>query len=198
MEKVNKKGQNFAEFMAEYAAAEFPKTAATVDNVVFAGLAEKLGVLLIQRDNFPDIYDWALPGGFIDSGETAQEAAARELFEEAGVEGVELEPCCTVSTPNRDPRGNYISSCFMCALHDPAAVSAGDDALSAKWFEVDYAAKDDIYELVLKADGLILNAVMRIVRDRDGKIDIDASEILQKEGIAFDHAKIILFAIETL
>jgi len=83
-------------------------------------------------------------------------------------------------------------------LSSTQKLKAADDAADAKWFNVDFAAKDDLYELVLKADGITLNAVMRIKRCKNGKIDVNASEIVSQKGIAFDHAMLILYAVESL
>jgi len=156
IEKLNKKGQTFSEFLAEYKKMDYPPNAVTVDDVVFAIRNEKPTVLLIKRGDFPYIDDWALPGGFVDEMESVKVAAVRELQEETGIKGVELEPLCTVSTPNRDPRVESISKCFFGVCSATSELKAADDASDAKWFEVDYAAIGDTYELVLKADNIVL------------------------------------------
>ena len=197
-EKLNKKGQNLTEFLEEYNKLGYPSVAVTVDDIVFAIGEECPAVLLIQRANFPYIDDWALPGGFVDLEESCEEAAARELSEETGLKGIDLEPLYTVSTPGRDPRAKTVSNCFIGICPSTQKLKAADDAADAKWFNVDFAAKDDLYELVLKADGITLNAVMRIKRCKNGKIDVNASEIVSQKGIAFDHAMLILYAVESL
>jgi len=197
-EVVNKKGQTFSQFMQEYKKANYPAVAVTVDDVIFAIDKERPAVLLIQRGDFPFIDDWALPGGFVQIGESCEDAACRELKEETGLLDVDLEQLYTVSTPGRDPRCHTVSNCFIGVCPETLKLKAGDDAADAKWFVVDYAAKDDLYELVLKSDDTTLNAVMRIKRCPNGKIDVNASEIQSQQGIAFDHAKIILYAIEAL
>ena len=197
MEKINGKGQTFSEFIEEYKSLGFSASAQTVDTMLFAISARPV-VLLVQRNNFPDIYEWAFPGGFIDGNESAGQAAARELLEETGLSQVELHPFCTVSTPNRDPRGQFTSHCFLGVMDAPLRPCAGDDAADARWFYLDYAAKDDVYEIILKSGEITLNAVIRVQRGADGNFDLDKSEIISKEGIAFDHAKLILYALETL
>ncbi|MEM1349979.1 MAG: NUDIX domain-containing protein, partial [Myxococcota bacterium] len=90
---------------------EYPRPALTVDCVVFGCDldAERLDVLLIRRGREPFKGDWALPGGFVLEGEGVDEAAARELAEEAGVEGVFLEQLYTFGAPEREPPGRGVS-----------------------------------------------------------------------------------------
>jgi len=195
---INKKGQTLEEFLAEYKTLGYPSVAVTVDDVVLAINNERLAVLMIKRANFPYIYDWALPGGFVEDHESCEQAAARELAEETGLQDIELEQLYTVSTPNRDPRVRCVSNVFVGFCPKALPVIASDDAEDAAWFTLDFAAKDDMYELVLQSEKETLNAVMRINRCKNGKIDINASEILSQNGIGFDHAKLILYAIETL
>ncbi|MCL2847957.1 MAG: NUDIX hydrolase [Firmicutes bacterium] len=198
LEKLNKKGQNFEEFMIEYRQMGYPVEAVTVDGVIFAVGDNNFSVLLIKRDNFPFIDDWALPGGFVDGEEKYEDAAIRELEEETGLKGVQLEELCTVCGEGRDPRAKTESKCYFGVCSSCCELKPSDDASDAKWFSVDYAAKNDFYELVLKSGKITLNAVMKIVRNADGKIDIDASKIISQKGLAFDHAKIILYAVENL
>ena len=114
-----------------------------------------------------------------------------------GLKGIELEPLYTISTPNRDPRCRTVSNCFVGVCEEALKLKAGDDAKDAKWFIVDYAAKGDLYELVLKSGKITLNAVMRIKRCQNGKIDVNASTTISQNGLAFDHAMLILYAIES-
>ena len=69
------------------------------------------GIVLIKRKNPP--YGWALPGGFVDYGESLEEAAIREAKEETSLD-VELKSQLhTYSDPDRDPRQHTISTVFM-------------------------------------------------------------------------------------
>lgn len=80
---------------------------------VDALIEENGKVLLIQRKGEPFDKKWALPGGFVEYGETVEQAAIREVKEEVGID-VELKELLGVySEPDRDPRGHVISIVFI-------------------------------------------------------------------------------------
>jgi 8-oxo-dGTP diphosphatase len=81
-------------------------------------------IVLIKRKNPP--FGWAIPGGFVDLGETVESAAAREAFEETGLEVSGLILLGIYSDPARDPRGHTASAVYVAqAVGEPIA---GDDA----------------------------------------------------------------------
>ena len=88
------------------------------------------GIVLIYRRNEPRA--WALPGGFVDYGETVEEAAVREAMEETGLEVQSLTQFHTYSDPKRDPRRHTISTVFVARAKGKPR--AGDDAERAGVF----------------------------------------------------------------
>jgi 8-oxo-dGTP diphosphatase len=87
-------------------------------------------VVLVERRNEPR--GWALPGGFVDEGETLETAAAREAREETGLEVRLREQFHSYSDPRRDPRGHTISTVFLGQAEGTPA--GGDDAARAEAF----------------------------------------------------------------
>ena len=91
---------------------EYPRAALTVDCVVFGLDQTDLKVLLIQRKLEPFRHAWALPGGFVHVDETLDQAARRELAEEAGVTDVYLEQLYTFGELTRDPRERVVTVAY--------------------------------------------------------------------------------------
>src|SRR3954470_15309524 len=95
---------------------QYARPALTVDCVVF-GLDEgELKVLLIQRGLEPFKGRWALPGGFVRVEETLEQAARRELEEEAGLKNVFLEQLYTFGAIDRDPRERVVSIAYYALV----------------------------------------------------------------------------------
>ncbi len=90
-------------------------------------------IVLIERKNYPP--GWAIPGGFVDMGETVEAAAIREMREETSLE-VELTDLLGVySRPDRDPRGHTISLVYVGRAR--GTPRADDDAKAAGLFTLD-------------------------------------------------------------
>ncbi len=88
------------------------------------------GIVLIERKNPP--LGWAIPGGFVDYGESLEAAAIREAGEETGLELEELRQFHSYSDPQRDPRGHTVSVVF--SARGKGVPKAGDDARNLKIF----------------------------------------------------------------
>jgi argininosuccinate lyase/8-oxo-dGTP diphosphatase len=86
------------------------------------------GIVLVQRSNPP--FGWALPGGFVDYGESLEQAVKREVKEETGLEVTSLEQFHTYSDPDRDPRFHTIGTVFIAKAEGKP--KAGDDAAGIK------------------------------------------------------------------
>lgn len=107
-----------------------PKTPLlTVDCVVVDSEGR---ILLIRRKNAPFEGQYALPGGFVDIGETVEAAAKRELMEETGVKAGKLRLIGVYSDPARDNRGHTCSVAYLTIVKTPKA-AAGDDAAEVAW-----------------------------------------------------------------
>ncbi|WP_150272774.1 NUDIX hydrolase [Paenibacillus tepidiphilus] len=223
MELRDRDGLTEREFLAQYQAGDYERPSVAADMVIFTvtktetdnyrKLPEQdLRILLIRRGGHPYLGKWALPGGFLRPDETADQAAARELSEETGVNDVYLEQLRTFTDVGRDPR-TWVISCSYMALIDSSRfqLTAGDDAEDATWFKVSYRllreqkelleegyVKTWTYELKLSREEEELTAVIsRKVTARPTSRSTEYSIDLNN-GLAFDHAKIIGYAIERL
>ena len=182
MSDKKQKFSSEAEFLANYDVSKFDRPSAATNVLVFSvsnSLAENwrrtdkksFSVLLVRRDNYPQIGKWGVPGGFIGMQETAMSAAHRLLRSKAGVIGnIYLEQLYTFDDINRDPRTRVFSIAHMALIDKNNLHYSG--AHDAKWFDIEFSDK----KLLLHADDLTLT-------DKD---------------LAFDHATIIRTGIERL
>ena len=126
---------------------DWPRPMVTVDAAVFTFSGDRVKVLLINRGNEPFKGKWALPGGFIGMDEQLENAVVRELEEETGLTGVQLEQMHTFGTIGRDPRGRQISVVFMgIATEEQTRIKAGDDAAEAQWFDIEKLPEDMAFD----------------------------------------------------
>ncbi len=114
----------------------------TVDMIIELGHGFSRKIVLVKRKNPPP--GWALPGGFVDYGETVEEAAIREAREETGLKIDLVRQFHTYSKPGRDPRGHMVSVVFIAtASGEPRG---GDDASLAKAFQPDNLPEDIAFD----------------------------------------------------
>jgi len=106
----------------------------TVDVVILVpgGADGEDGVVLIERKNPP--HGWALPGGYVDYGETCETAAVREMKEETGLDVVLTGVLGVYSDPKRDARHHTMSVVYTAVPRDASVLEAGDDAGEARVF----------------------------------------------------------------
>ncbi len=100
------------------------------------------GIVLIRRKNPPE--GWALPGGFVDYGESLEKAAVREAKEETGLDVELTRQLHTYSDPGRDPRRHTITTVYV-ALGTGRLV-AGDDALEAGVFQLETLPEPVVFD----------------------------------------------------
>ena len=99
----------------------FKNPVPTVDIII---VVEGEGIVLIRRKNEP--HGWAIPGGFVDYGESAEDAAIREAKEETSLDVELVTQMGVYSAPDRDPRGHTISTVFIAKAR--GIPRAADDA----------------------------------------------------------------------
>ncbi len=215
--------QTEAEFLKSYDASKYPRPSVTVDMVIFTvmdrpqtnyrKLPEKdLKVLLIKRGGHPFKDCWALPGGFVKPTESLDQAAARELAEETGVNDVYMEQLFTWGDPGRDPR-TWVISCSYMALIDASRINlaAGDDAVDAQWFSVAKKLKlerkkptkngsiaKQIYSLLLSSDELKTETQLEKTVRKAGAMRTEDERIVLPGSLAFDHGRMISCALDRL
>lgn len=111
---------------------QYKNPAPTVDIIIEIKSASGKGIVLISRKNPP--YGWAIPGGFVDYGESLEDAAIREAKEETSLDVKLIRQFHTYSDPSRDPRGHTISTVFI-AVAEGKPIGC-DDAAEAQIFPV--------------------------------------------------------------
>ncbi|HXK41222.1 MAG TPA: NUDIX hydrolase [Anaerolineae bacterium] len=145
---------------------DYPRPMLTVDIALARPGPRGPEVLLIQRGHPPFEGAWALPGGFVEEGETLEQAARRELQEETGLTDLPLQQLAAFGDPGRDPRGWTVSVVFWSWLGEAGTgvqPRAGDDAAAAAWAPLaalpplafDHARILEVFRARLQQEGLI-------------------------------------------
>ena len=118
--------------------SEYPPFYVTADLVILSVRADELHVLLVRRGGEPYAGQLALPGGFVDIDENLEDAAYRELGEEAGVgrDDVILEQLAAYGDPGRDPRFRTVTVAWLALGANLPEPTAGSDAAEARWVPV--------------------------------------------------------------
>lgn len=219
----NKQGLTEKEFLDSYNSNQYEKPSVTTDFAIFTTIdseietvrqnpEKELQVLLVKRMDHPYLGKWALPGGFVNMDEDLDTAAYRELKEETGISNIYAEQLYTWGEVNRDPRMRVISVSYL-ALVDSSQleIEAGSDAEEVDWFtvseevlnvertEIANGYNEKTYKkITLKSKETELYSTIlldKVVQGTNSKV---TRTIIEQEGIAFDHARIIEFSLERL
>lgn len=220
MNNVNKRGLTEEEFLADYDVSQYDRPSLSVDMLIFTiadeekknyrRLPEKaLRLLLVKRRNHPFMNCWALPGGFVQMEESIEEAARRVLNEETEIGDIYMEQLYTWGDVHRDPRTRVISTSYM-ALADSSRLSP-DPGGDAGWFTVTCTLHREqrtaiargyvlqqLFKLNFLSEDESFSAMVRTVKTVKDKISRIERDIVECNGMAFDHAKIIEYAIMRL
>ena len=196
------------EFLKTYSLDDYERPSVTADVAAFRIGTEdresyrkdpenKLQLLLIRRGGHPFKGMWALPGGFLQKGETVEQCALREISEETAVQPVSIMPVGVFSEPERDPRGWIISSAYVSVISEETVrQTAQDDADDAQWFSVCFdRGEDGIFCLTLTCGETVLCAKLTEESSGFGRTRFC---ILDSGSLAFDHAAIIASALAAL
>lgn len=201
---------------------EFFKPSVTVDTIIFTvrdlnvdnyrKLPEKkFQVLLIKRAGEPYKDKWSLPGTFVGKEERFEEAVNRCLEEKANIKDIYLEQLYSWGDPQRDPRERVISTSYMGLLDTgDIQIKAGKNVEDVEWFNIrlntikekskekkgGYYKTEEI-EIVLENKEVTLKSKVKVVKELVNGNTIIYTQILQSD-LAFDHAKILIYAIERL
>lgn len=210
-------------YLDGYDISSFERPSIAADIVVFSILNDgerdsirklqkkSLKVLLVKRASFPYKNCWALPGGFCIPGEDVIETARRELYEETNVKNAYLKLVGVYGEKGRDPRGWIISNTFMALMDgDTCELRAGTDAWEARWFGVEIASEmvtrtvegqesfiETDYELTFTNEetDCVFTVRLKEFKTYSHYHESVRYEIINSQGMAFDHAKIILDAL---
>jgi 8-oxo-dGTP diphosphatase len=154
-----------------YDPSEFPAFAVTVDVVILTLSAGELHVLLVRRGEAPFEGMWAIPGGFKRPHETLDEAAARELADETGVDAASLlRQFGAYGDPGRDPRMNVVTVAYLAPLREVGDVVAGTDAAEASLVPVSNVLGGEL-ELAFDHGQIVRDAIERV------RVELDFTDI---------------------
>ena len=140
-------------------------------SVVIFGLrpradAHELVVLLVRRESAPFAGLWALPGGWVHTGEGLEDAARRHLLTKTGLQATYLEQLYTFGSPDRDPREHRIAVAYYALVPgEPSELFIGER--EARWFSVEALPKRLAFD-----NHEILNYALWRLRNKVGYADV--------------------------
>ena len=135
-EEILREYENKAASLQSQFENQWKKPSVTADGIVQRGRE----ILLIRRGKDPFKGSFALPGGFLNYGETLEECVVREVLEETGIRTSIVELVGVYSAPDRDPRGHFVTAVYLLQPRS-GNLRAGDDASAAEWVHLDHLPK---------------------------------------------------------
>ncbi len=136
----------------------YEQVAVTVDLVVFTVNDDALNVMLVKRAEEPFADRWSLPGGFLRSSESLEDAALRVLKEKAGVEDVYVEQLYTFGDLARDPRARVITVAYFALIPWKELVSSPSDKVT----DLMWASATRLPKLAFDHREIVAYAVQRL------------------------------------
>ena len=220
-EQIDKREE---EFLRNYDPNQFERPSVTNDVLIFTtdDRIEKnsrkvprkgLQILLVKRNEYPYKDKWAVPGGFVRMDESLEEGAVRRLREETGIDNVYMEQLYTFGEVSRDPRTRVISVANVALIaKENINYKKAEKNMETRWFWVKKELLNSFND-----DKCIINKykLNLISEDEEVKISYDICEKIEKtiirkttsdytlsedskDELAFDHGKIIDFAVERI
>lgn len=201
---------------------EYFKPSVTVDSIIFTiknlqvenyrKLPEKkFQILLVKRAQEPYKDKWSLPGTFVGENERFEQAINRCIQEKTNIKDIYLEQLYSWGEPSRDPRTRVISTSYMGLVDsNNIQIKAGKNVEDIGWFDIklntvnktseeriDGYYKTEEIEIILNNKSLALKNRVKVVKELINGNVIIYTQILESD-LAFDHAKILIYAIERL
>lgn len=117
--------------------SHLPRHYVAVDCIIFAVSDDRLKVLLVRRNFEPEKGKWSLIGGFVDEGESVEQAARRVLHTLTGLENVFIRQVGAFGRVDRDPGARVISVAYFALLNLPDVNNEVVSSHKAQWVDVD-------------------------------------------------------------
>lgn len=207
------------DFWKSYDASEYQKPSVAVDVVAFTidddekenyrkNQDKKLKIILKKRSSHPHIGRWGLPGSFVQIDETLEQSTQRIMQDITDISSEYLEQLYTWGELDRDKRHRIFSISYLTLISQKNILPTEKDY---KWFEVSMRRKKEEREILKDGEKVILTDILEFTGDElsfdvtiqttqivKNKVTQYFYEIIENEHLAFDHAKIIAYAIKRL
>jgi 8-oxo-dGTP diphosphatase len=150
--------------VSSYDKNAYERPSVTVDIAVCSYFNSTLQILLVKRSEPPFNGYWAIPGGFVDvdKRESLEETAARKLFEETSLSGIQVEQLKTYGKPDRDPRMRVITVAYFGLVPYNSMLQSVSEIKSLRWFPISKLPCDCAFDHEQIIDDLLIRLQGRI------------------------------------